>query len=143
MTADFWVLLAVLIITFLTCTILGFVVHPVYGVVNAIPAAMVYAWVLWSQHCLRAGNCTTLAWLTVALWILFAIGMITTMAIIVHLARKAKAAVKEAKAKQAQERRRPPPSHHRQPPPQHKPEQKQEPQSKSVTTVTLVKEQNK
>jgi uncharacterized membrane protein len=90
MTLDFWVLLIVLAITFLVSAVLAFIVNPLYGIVNIIPAALIYAWALWSQYCLRAGNCTTLAWLTVALWVIYCIVIITVMSIALYLVRKAR-----------------------------------------------------
>jgi hypothetical protein len=90
MTADFWTLTAVLTVTLLVCTVIGFVVHPLYGVANLIPASLIYGWAIWTQYCLRAGNCRTVAWITVAGWTVYAVLIITVMSVILWVTRKAK-----------------------------------------------------
>lgn len=103
MTADFVTLAIVLGLTLLVSTILGFIVSPLYGVANMVPAALVYAWALWSQHCLRAGNCKALAWLTTVMWIVYAILIITVMSLIVWATRRAKRDAQRAELKAARE----------------------------------------
>lgn len=76
MTADFWTLLTVLLLTLAFGAGAGFLIHVFAGVVFLLLGLLIAASTLYTQHCLRAGGCAVWAWVQVALYALSFVGTI-------------------------------------------------------------------
>ena len=88
MTADFWVLLAVLVVLFLASFIIGMFLSVPWALISAIPTLIAYAFVLWNQYCLRAGDCYVLAWLNVAFYIFIFLFSVVALSLALYLSKK-------------------------------------------------------
>ncbi len=88
MTVDFWVLLVVLVLMFIGSFVMGLIASPAWALISAVPTLLVYAWFLWNQYCLRAGNCTVLAWLNVVFITLGFLSTLVILAVTLHYHRK-------------------------------------------------------
>jgi hypothetical protein len=95
MTPDFWVLAIVFTIFFIASFIMAMFVSPSWAAISAVPTLAAYAWFLWNQYCLRSGDCTVLAWLNVALFIIGGLSFVVSFAVWLYYYKKGELVVRK------------------------------------------------
>lgn len=88
-----------LTIVFLLFLILGGIVDPWMLLYMGPPMLLSYALALWTQHCIHVGSCNSLSWILVAIWFLYGMFIIGTLAYMVYLKRTVLKAAEEATKK--------------------------------------------